>query len=76
MGNQQASNHSDFELIQKLVSVRRTSKTLKGGRDFAFSALVVVGDGKGKVGFALGKAKEVPIAITKAYKAAQKAWLK
>ena len=51
---------------EKLVGVRRTTKVVKGGRVFGFSALVVAGDGEGKVGFGLGKAKEVPIAIQKA----------
>ena len=53
-------------LREKLVSVRRTAKVVKGGRIFSFSAMVVVGDGKGKVGFGLGKAREVPKAIQKA----------
>lgn len=51
---------------EKLVSVRRTAKVEKGGRQFAFSAAVVCGDGQGKIGFGSGKAREVPIAIQKA----------
>lgn len=51
---------------EKLVNVRRTAKVVKGGRVFGFSALVVAGDGDGKVGFGIGKAREVPIAIQKA----------
>jgi small subunit ribosomal protein S5 len=61
----------DF-LKEKLVTVSRTTKVVKGGRVFTFSALVVVGDGKGKVGFGLGKAKEVPVAIQKAMDQAKK----
>lgn len=51
---------------EKLVSVRRTSKVVKGGRIFGFSAVVVAGDGEGKIGVGAGKAREVPIAIQKA----------
>lgn len=53
-------------LQEKLVSVRRTAKVVKGGRIFSFSVVVIVGDGKGKIGLGLGKAREVPIAIQKA----------
>ena len=59
-------------LIEKLVAVNRTAKVVKGGRVFGFSALVVVGDGKGKVGFGRGKAREVPVAIQKAMEQAKK----
>ena len=58
--------------IDKLVHVRRTAKVVKGGRVFGFSALVVAGDGQGKIGFGLGKSKEVPIAIQKATEAARR----
>ena len=50
-------------LQEKLVQVNRVAKTVKGGRIFAFTALTVVGDGNGKVGFGRGKAREVPVAI-------------
>lgn len=57
---------------EKLVSVTRTAKVVKGGRDFGFAALVVIGDGKGRVGYGRGKAREVPIAIQKAMDQAKK----
>ena len=53
----------DDGMIEKLVAVNRVSKTVKGGRQFTFTALTVVGDGAGKVGFGYGKAREVPVAI-------------
>ncbi|MCK4870491.1 MAG: 30S ribosomal protein S5 [Gammaproteobacteria bacterium] len=59
-------------LQEKLVHVRRTAKVVKGGRIFGFSALVVIGDGKGKVGCGLGKAREVPVAIKKAMEAGRR----
>jgi small subunit ribosomal protein S5 len=59
-------------LMEKLVGVYRHSKVVKGGRRFSFTALVVVGDGKGKVGYGLGTAAEVSIAIQKAMDAARK----
>lgn len=60
------------ELKEKLITVNRVSKTVKGGRIFSFAALTVVGNGKGKVGLGYGKAKEVPLAIQKAMEKAKK----
>lgn len=57
---------------EKLVSIRRTAKVVKGGRIFGFSAIVVVGNGAGKVGVGLGKSREVPLAIQKAMENARK----
>jgi small subunit ribosomal protein S5 len=63
---------SGSDLKEKLVTVNRVSKTVKGGKQFAFTALTVVGDGAGKVGFGYGKAREVPQAIAKAMEQARK----
>jgi len=60
------------DLMEKLVAVNRTAKVVKGGRQFGFTALTVVGDGAGRVGFGFGKAREVPVAISKAMAQARK----
>ena len=73
--NEKFNREPKDDLIKKTVAVNRVTKVVKGGRNMRFAALVVVGDGKDRVGVGLGKAKEVPEAIEKATKAAQKAMI-
>ena len=66
----------DREIVEKLVHINRVAATVKGGRRFSFAALMVVGDGKGRVGFGHGKAREVPEAIRKATEEAKKTMIR
>ena len=68
----QGDQRTEGDLQEKLVQVNRVAKTVKGGRIMSFTALTVVGDGKGRVGFGRGKAREVPVAIQKAMEAARR----
>lgn len=70
--NKNAANKNSSELIERLVSVNKVSKTVKGGKNFSFTALVIVGDKAGRIGYGKGNAKEVADAKNKAFEAAKK----
>lgn len=69
-------DRGDSDIVDKLVNVNRVAKVVKGGRRFGFSALVVVGDGKGRVGYGSGKAREVPEAVRKATEQAKRSMVR
>ena len=75
-GNNRRDREEQSDLIDRLVGINRVSKVVKGGRNFSFAAMVIVGDGKGRVGYGTGKAREVPEAIRKATDNAKKSMIR
>jgi small subunit ribosomal protein S5 len=76
MARYSSDDRQDGDLVDRLVSINRVAKVVKGGRRFGFSALVVVGDGKGRVGYGSGKAREVPEAVRKATEQAKRGMIR
>jgi len=74
--NNRRGNEPDNKFIERVVTINRVSKVVKGGRRFSFTALVVVGDGEGNVGVGYGKAKEVPSAISKGVEEAKRSFFR
>ncbi|MGH6919100.1 MAG: 30S ribosomal protein S5 [Geminicoccaceae bacterium] len=76
MARYSSEERQDGDLVDRLVNINRVAKVVKGGRRFGFSALVVVGDGKGRVGYGGGKAREVPEAVRKATEQAKRSMIR